>query len=866
MLPERDPYQSLLESVADGADVDWAALDAAAATSAERKRYRNLRLVARVAELHRTIVLEQPDQAITHLDAEVSSADPVAWGHLSIASRLASGAFGQIYRAHDPQLDRAVALKLLRSDITLMQPADRLLREARALAQVRHRNVVTVHGADVRDGRAGLWMELIDGQTLEAWLGGHGPMGDREVASIGIDVCQALAAVHRQGLVHGDVKTQNVMRENGGRIVLMDFGAGRAQGTDATGVAGTPMYLAPEVLAGAPPTTQSDLYSLGILLFHLLTSTYPYSALDIDTLRAAHADGERTLLRDLRPDLSHELVHTIERAIDPDPARRFATAGAMERALHPDPIPVIPEPRVAEPHAIPVPIRWLRPAFAAAALALTVVVVGLIVWSGQPTTLFGPASITSIAVLPLSDLSASPQASLAEGLHDQLITTLGQIQSLRVTSRSSVMQFKDSPVSAAEVAKTLKVDAVLESTMSYIPGGSPGDPARVRVNASLLMAGATTPEWSKTFDKPFSDLLALQGELARAIATTIRANITRDESVRLNSSQRINPSAEEAYFEGRRQLDLRERNSARRALDAFNRATELDPRFALAHAAAARSYFSLASAGDISQAEARGSALAEVNKALAIDENLPEARAVLADLKFYYDWDWHGAEAEYQRALELNPSFTYARRRYAAFLAAMRRVDEAVEQAAEAERLDSFSTDALVDHGMVLYYRRDYGAARDVLGRALNLEQTSKTALFMLGRVDEAEGHLDDAVQRTNEALRLAAGGPLPWRLQGIRLQALAGHQADAQRALQDLLRNAAQSKQRIAPERLAYVQIALGDLDQGLTLLEDAVADRDPNVLWLAVDPLVDPVRQMPRFARLVAGLRLPDTRPPLP
>ncbi len=267
----------------------------------------------------------------------------------------------------------------------------------------------------------------------------------------------------------------------------------------------------------------------------------------------------------------------------------------------------------------------------------------------------------------MADLSASPQTSLAEGLHDQLITTLGQIQSLRVTSRPSVMQFKDSPVSAGEAAKILKVDAVLASTVSYIPGGSPADPPRVRVNANLLMAGATTPEWSRTFDKPVSDLLALQGELARAIATSIRATITRDESARLNRSQRINPPAEEAYFEGRRQLDLRERNSARRALDAFKRATELDPRYALAHAAAARSYFSLASAGDISQAEARASALAEVNKALAIDENLPEARAALADIKFYYDWDWPGAEAEYQRALDLNPSFTYARRRYAGF-------------------------------------------------------------------------------------------------------------------------------------------------------------------------------------------------------
>src|SRR5262245_39999085 len=211
MLPERDQYESLLESVADGAEVDWAALDAGAATSAQRQRYRNLRLVARVAELHRTLVLEKDDRPLANLEA-APVADPQAWGHLSIASRLASGAFGQIYRAHDPQLNRPVALKLLRSDITLLRPVDRLLGGARTLAQVRHPNVVTVHGADVRDGRAGLWMELVDGQTLEAWLSTHGPMGAGEATAIGIDLCQALAAVHAQGLVHGDVKAQNVMR------------------------------------------------------------------------------------------------------------------------------------------------------------------------------------------------------------------------------------------------------------------------------------------------------------------------------------------------------------------------------------------------------------------------------------------------------------------------------------------------------------------------------------------------------------------------------------------------------------------------------------------------------------------------------
>jgi hypothetical protein len=460
MNPERDNYQALIESLADGVEVDWSALDSAATTDAERRRYRNLRLVARVAELHRTLVLDDEDGAAsaTPLADKALADDPTTWGHLSVHERLAAGAFGRIYRAHDPQLNREVALKLLHGDIPAFRPLDHLLAEARTLAKVHHPNVVTVYGADVRDGRAGLWMELVDGQTLEAWLHAHGAMGGGEVSAVGIDLCRALAAVHGAGLVHGDVKAQNVMRAQGGRIVLMDFGAGRVQGADAIGVAGTPMYLAPEVLAGEPPTPRSDLYSLGVLLFHLVTAAYPYIGEDLDGLRAAHADSTRTWLRDLRPDLPDRLVQAIERAIDADPARRFASAGSMERAF-PEalespgrPAETVPvPPAVAEKGFASAP--WPRFGFAIGTLALLCVVVGLVVLSRGGGSAPVTPGVRSIAVLPMTDLSGSQQVPyLADGLHDQLITTLGQIQSLRVMSRTSVMQFKGSHASAGEIA------------------------------------------------------------------------------------------------------------------------------------------------------------------------------------------------------------------------------------------------------------------------------------------------------------------------------------------------------------------------------------------------------------------------------
>src|SRR5262245_7096540 len=312
MRPEPVALQDLIESLADGTPVDWAGLEAGATNEHDRRRYRNLRLVARVADLHRTLTISE-DSGETVSPPDMADA-PHSWGRLQVGERLARGNFGDLYHAVDPQLDRDVALKLIRPRPDGRETA-RLLSEARALARVSHPNVVTVYGADVHDGRPGLWMELVDGQTLAARVSEQGTLGAAETIGIGRDLCRALAAVHAAGIVHSDIKPQNVMREAAGRIVLMDFGAGRREGTESE-IAGTPMYLAPEVLAGEPPTPQSDIYSLGVTLFYLLSATYPYTAADLNGLRAAHADGARAALRDLRPDLPNALVDAIERALE----------------------------------------------------------------------------------------------------------------------------------------------------------------------------------------------------------------------------------------------------------------------------------------------------------------------------------------------------------------------------------------------------------------------------------------------------------------------------------------------------------------------------------------------------------------------
>jgi serine/threonine protein kinase/tetratricopeptide (TPR) repeat protein len=291
------------------------------------------------------------------------------WGDLVLLEEIGRGSFGTVYQAHDPRLDRAVAVKILRPCPGDESLTSTLLHEGRTLARVRHANVVTVYGAGEYDGRVGLWMELVRGVTLEHMLGVHGPFSAGEAGLIGQDLSRALAAVHRAGLIHGDVKAQNVMREQGGRLVLMDFGTGQARSAPSPvrpGIVGTLPYLAPERLHGADATIRSDIYSVGVLLFHLVTNDFPVSAETIAGLRDAHARGEAARLQDLRPDLQETFVRVVERAIELDPARRFGSAGELEaalarihgssaRAIPPPAFSTVPgRPAPADPDAAPI--------------------------------------------------------------------------------------------------------------------------------------------------------------------------------------------------------------------------------------------------------------------------------------------------------------------------------------------------------------------------------------------------------------------------------------------------------------------------------------------------------------------------------
>ena len=486
--------------VADGAPVDWVSAESRAdATS--RRLVRHLRLVESIASLHRSISPNDEDDVLlpqstgTDRVGEAGAAGP-HWGRLSILDRIGHGTSCDVYRAWDTELHREVALKLLHDEGDHAEAHTRLLEEARRLARVRHAHVVQVYGAEQHDGRVGLWMELVRGESLEQTVQSRGAFGAREAALIGLDLCAAIAAVHGSGLLHRDIKAQNVMRESGGRLVLMDFGTGEElAGTNR--LVGTPLYLAPEIFRGQRASIQSDLYSLGVLLYYLVTAKFPVNAGSMEQLARAHANRQRTPLRDLRPDLPEAFIATVERSLDSDPTRRYQSIGQFESALR-ESLDAPSARPVAQPVAVP--RRRFGVAFAAAAAVLIALIAGLIVWTGRVGV--SEPAIHSLAVLPLVDTVSGQQADVSDALTGQLIATLGQIQSLRTTTLGSTLPLKGSARPRTEIARQLGVDAILEGTL----GGDGANGRNVTLDARLIAAGSGSTLWSGSFTRPRGEI------------------------------------------------------------------------------------------------------------------------------------------------------------------------------------------------------------------------------------------------------------------------------------------------------------------------------------------------------------------------
>ena len=772
--------------------------------------------------------------------------------HYQVLREIGEGGMGVVYLARDEHLHCDVALKVLRPGLLADDAARRRFRgEALAIARRRHPNLVAVNDFDTQDGLDFIVMEYIDGPTVGDLIQ-RGSLAEADITNLGAQLAKGIGAIHGARVIHRDLKPGNLKVTPDGVLKILDFGLAKfrhdEEGTGSvtsvtqTGHAvGTIPYMAPELLLGRPADERTDVYAVGVVLYQMATGRLPHSDSGKSTLVEAILTEIPAPPSAWNANLTPAFEAVIVKAMNKDATRRHQTSAELlldlERAARggasPPPAP-IPAPRVPPVARVAV---WAAAVAAAALLAI------------PASRIACPPRVVSLAVLPLRNLSNDKdQEFFAEGMTEELTTTLAQIKGLRVISRTSVLASATGTRSLPDIARRLGVEKILEG--SILRSGS-----RVRITAQLVDAAEDRHLWAETYDRELSDALTLQADVARAISNAVRVTLTPQEKERFGRAQPVVPAAHEAYLKGLQRWNRRDAGEAFQAIELFRRAIVLDSTFARPHAALADAYNFLGNYSAISQAVARGAAKAEALRALELDPDLGEAYVSLAQVKMEFEWDWDGAERDYRRAIELNPGYAAAHQYYAEYLARMGRHQEALASVNRALALDPLSPSINGMKGTVYYYGREPEEAIEQYRKTLGLQEDQVLARFCLGLALLQLKRYPEAIAEFKRSVEDSHGAPLMRGGLGCAY-GLAGQRAEAKRILEDL--KTLSRTTAVAPSCLSLVCLGLGDRAGTLHYMEEALNARDSYVGHLKVLPLVDGIRSDPRFVEILrrAGL----------
>jgi serine/threonine protein kinase/tetratricopeptide (TPR) repeat protein len=770
-----------------------------------------------------------------------------------IERELGRGGMATVYLARDLKHDRLVALKVIHPELAATLGPERFLREVQLTARLQHPHILPVHDSGEAAGRLWYTMPFVEGESLRDRLNRERQLSLDEALQIGRDVLAALAYAHSRGVIHRDIKPENILLE-AGEAVVADFGIARAisaagsEHLTQTGMAvGTPAYMSPEqAAAGTALDGRSDLYSVGCVLYEILAGEPPYTGPTPQAVMAKRFLEPVPHLRTMRDTVPEAVERAVTKALAKVPADRYATATEFAEALQ-----TLSPPLAGQR---PPPVRRARREVPLLAFGLLVVLLGLgSLWLGRRSffpSRAGAHSIESLAVLPLDNLSGDPQQEyFADGMTEALIGDLSTISTLRVISRRSVMQYKSARKPLPEIARALHVDAVVEGTVLRA-----GD--RVRITAQLLEAATDRHLWSGTYQREMKDVLSLQGEVAQLVAQEVASKLSAGEQVRLAAHRPVDPAAYEAYLEGRYFWNTRTEEGLAKAIGYFRQAIEKDSSYAPAHTAVADYYNALPFYSRVAPSEAFPQAKAAALRALALDGTLAEAHAALAFVKAYYEWDWAGAEQEFQRALTLRPSDAGVHFSYSRYLASTGRHPEAMAELRRAQVLDPLSIGLKANEGMVLYFNGEYDQAIQLLRKTLELDSTHAVAHWGLGMALEQKAMFPEAAREIQKAIDVE--GPDPNFLSSLgHVYAAMGRTAEVRKLLQRLAEEAQRSY--VSPYHAAVLYAGLGESDKAFEQLDQAARERSTLLVYLRKDPRLKTLRRDRRFQALLARIGLP-------
>jgi TolB-like protein/Tfp pilus assembly protein PilF len=767
-------------------------------------------------------------------------------GPYEIIGILGAGGMGEVYRARDLRLERHVAIKLLTSADP--DASARLLREARNASALNHPNVCTLHEIGEADGRPFLVLELVEGEPLDRRIAASGGLPGPTARLLAIQIAEALAHAHARGVVHRDLKSANVVLTSDGRAKVLDFGIARriaagdlAEATRSVAtltadqeIAGTLPYMAPEVLAGQPADARADLWALGVMLVEMTSGTRPFEGPTALALTTA-------ILRDpprIPDDMPARLAAVARRLLTKEPADRYGSAEEVAAAL-----------AVTDTVSAPVapPARAAR-ATGIAVVALVVALGAAALWWSFGSNAGGGASapIASIAVLPLANLSgADEQEYFADGMTEALISELSAIGDLRVISRTSVMQFKNTTRPLPEIAAALRVDGIVEGTVMRGDGD-------VRITARLIDARSDSQVWSGNYRQPLSDAIALQREVAAEVGREIRGELTPVDTARLARRTNVDEQAYQSYLLGRFHWNLRSSSDLFLAVEHFGRAIARDPGFARAHAGLADAYVVLGDYRDLKPVDAYARAREAVDTALRLDPALAEAHTTRAWLAFALERDWAAAERSFARALELNPGYATAHQWQGEFLAALGQFDEAFAAMGRARDLDPLAAMPQAIQGWTAWLAGRFDEAIRLCEGVLARDPNFRPARMYLAWTHMDQGRLDEAEAEITALLRVSSSPAVPLATLG-RIRARRGDLAGARGALAKL-----QALPYQPSFDIAKLYAEMKERDRTIEWLERAEQERSSAVLYIKQDRAFAWLRNDPGFGALVARLNL--------